>query len=292
MKKGMLFFTLIVFSLTACAAPFINPPTPTATNTVVPTFTATATPTPTLTPTPVPNGPCDNPLLPLSVGSQWKYRAINKSGEIFYTLKAIERQDAANIVMLVEFTDETNNNTLEESVICRDGAIESFPLFVMDMLLSDYSRKFFNTYHDAGNYAPPYAAFAENNWNMEWQAEYLTEDRLYLKNPQGGSDMFVVESSPIYISFETDGAREAITVPAGEFLQTLKVFHNFRINPTITLPTGGMDGHLTLYISQWYEPYVGLVRAQIDSAVLETGAQKFTVPMISVIELIQFIPGK
>ena len=174
MKKGMLFLTVIVFALTACNVPLINPPTPTPTNTLVPTSTATPTFTPTLTPSPVPNGPCDNPLIPLSVGSQWKYRVTKESGETIYTLKAVERQDAANIVMLVELTNETNNDTVKESVICSDGAIENFPLFVTDMLLSDYLRKFFNTYHDTGNYAPAYADFVESNWTLEWQAEYLT----------------------------------------------------------------------------------------------------------------------
>jgi len=288
MKKGRLFFTVIIFMLTACNAPFI----PAATNIAVPTFTATVPPTPTLTPTPVPTGPCDNPLVPLSIGNQWKYRVTTESGEKFYMLKAVERQDDANIVMLVEFTNETDSISLKESVVCRDGAIENFPLFVMDMLLSDYLRKFFNTYHDTGNYAPAYAAFVKNNWNMEWRAEYLTEDRVYLKNPQGGSDMFVVESSPIHISFQTDGSREAVTVPAGEFSQALKITHRFTMTPTITLPTGGMDGFLTVYTTQWYEPYVGLVRTQIDSMPLKTGMQEFNVPIKSVIELVEFLSGR
>jgi hypothetical protein len=127
---------------------------------------------------------------------------------------------------------------------------------------------------------------------MEWQSEFLTEDRVYLKNPQGGSDMFLIESSPIRVSFWTDGTRKAVAVPAGEFSLALRITQDTTMTPTITLPTGGTDGLLTLHATHWYEPYVGLVRAQIDSASLEVNAQKINAPIQSVLELVEFTQGK
>jgi hypothetical protein len=300
MKNGFLLF--VIFALTACSAA-VNPTAaipatattvPTSTTIPVPTATLTPTavpvPTATLTPTAVPSDPCDNPLVPLVVGNQWTYRVTTDSGESLYTLTALERKDAANIVVMVEFTDQKRGSTLQEPVVCRDGAIVDFPLFTMNMFFSDYLTKFFKTYHDQGDYSPAYASFAEKNWIMDWQPEYETEDAAFIKNPMGGPDLVVLQASPINLSFRMDGSREPVTVPAGNFPQAIKVSHMFTMPLTITLPTGGMNGLLTVNDTQWYEPYVGLVRAQVDSVSLDVGTQ-INVPMKSIIELIEFKPG-
>jgi hypothetical protein len=229
--------------------------------------------------------------VPLGKGNQWTYRVKTASSEFRYTLKSLERQDAGNIIAIVEFADQTRGNTIQEPVVCQDGAIENFPLFVMDMLFSEYLDKLFNTYHDAGIYAPAYKSFVENNWVMDWQANYLTEDAAHIKNPMGGSDLYVLQSSPMGLFFQMDGSREPVTVPAGDFPQAIKVIHNFNLTVTITLSTGGTGGILTLYTTQWYEPYVGLVRAQVDSASLAVSGQDLQVPMESSVELVQFTSG-
>jgi hypothetical protein len=289
MKKGLLLF--VTFALTACSAAATPSPRVPATDTALPISTATPSPTATPTPTPVPSGPCDNPLVPLAVGNQWTYRAATESGESLFTLKSLERQDAANIVVVVEFTDQKNNNTVHEPVVCQDGAIQNFPLFVMDMLFTDYLNKLFNTYHDKGDYAPAYSSFVEQDWVMDWQAEYLTEEGAVIKNPMGGSSLLISQSSPINLSFQMDGSREPITVPAGEFPQAIKVSHSFTLPTTVTLLTGGSGATRSIYTTQWYVPYVGLVRAQVDSASLALGVQDISVPLKGSIELTEFMKG-
>lgn len=286
MKKTLSLVLLLV--LAACSTANSVPPTVPPTSTLVPTPTATVTPTST----PVPNGPCDSPLLPLMTGSEWTYRATTEKGESLYTLKALNRDDGRNVIILVEFTDQNNGTTVLEPVVCLDGAIENFPLFVMDMHFADYLVKDFNTYHDTGIYTPSYQTLVENNWSMVWPLKYLTEDYVNIKNPMGGSDLVVLQSSFIDLSFETDGMREAVTVPAGSYPQALKVLHSFSFPVTLTLPTGGTGGVLTLDTTQWYEPYVGLVRAQVDKASLSFNQQEVTVPVVSTIELVEFKAGQ
>lgn len=296
MKKSILL--VMVFILTACSTttPSASTPTLTATtaptSTITPTFTITPSPTNTPSPTPVPNGPCDNPLVPLATGNQWHYRATTDSGEFLYTLKALGRNDGPNIVVIMEFNDQTRGDTVQESVVCQNGAIDNFPLFWMDMHLSNYLDQLFNTYHESGAYAPSYATFVENNWKLDWQSEYLTEIRTSVKNPLGGSDLHVVESSPIHLTFLMDGSHEGITVPAGNFPQAIKVTHSFSMIVTLTLGTGGTGGSLVINTTQWYQPYVGLIRSQVDSAWVETGGQKFSAPFNSVVELVEFTQGQ
>jgi hypothetical protein len=296
MKNSILFF--IALMLTACSTttPSILTPTITATDTPTPTIVPTSTPTPTPTithsPTPVPIGPCDNPLVPLATGNLWQYRATTDNEEFFYTLEALEQNESHNIVVLVDFIDHTREDAVQERVVCQNGAIDNFPLFLMDMHFSDYLDKLFDTYHDSGVYAPGYPTFVENNWEMEWETKYLTEDRFRVKNPMDGSGLHVIESSPIYLSFKIDGTQEEVTVPAGEFPQAIKVAHSFSLIVTLTLPTGGVGGSIVFDTTQWYEPYVGLIRSQVDAAWIETGSQKFSAPFNSVIELVEFTPGK
>ncbi len=285
MKKTLLSLVLI---LTACA-PAVTAPSPAVVPTSTPLPTATVTAAPTSTP--VPSGPCDNPLLPLTTDNEWTYRVTTESGEALYTLKALNRDDGGNIVINVEFTNQKTGAVVVEPVVCLDGAIENFPLFVLDMHFSNYLSDDFNTYHDTGIYAPGYPTLAEQNWSMTWGAKYLTEDYINIKNPMGGSDIVVVQSSFIDLAFETDGTREAVSVPAGDYPQALKVRHSTSFPVTLTLPTGGMGGVLTLNTTQWYEPYVGLVRAQVDKASLSFNQQEVTIPVLNLIELVEFKVG-
>jgi len=209
-----------------------------------------------------------------------------------YTLKSLERSDDRNIGIIVEFTNQTRGDSVRERVVCQEGAIDNFPLFVMDMLLSDYLDELFNTYHDSGTYAPAYGTFVENDWVMDWETEYLTEDKVDIKNPVGSSDLLVLESSRIRLSFQMDGSRKPVTVPAGKYPQAIRVLQKATLGVTITLPTGGTGGTLTLNTTQWYEPYVGLISTQVDSASINVGGQDFSVPFQSVVELVEFLSGQ
>jgi hypothetical protein len=240
-----------------------------------------------MTPTPVPNGPCDNPLVPLVIGNRWMYRVTTGDGEKIYHLKALERRDSGNVLMLVAFWDD--EKAVQERVVCLDGVIEDFPLFVMDMLFADKLEKFMNTYHDTGIYAPAHASFADAGWILDWEAFYLTEEGARIKNPLGPPDLFLLPLSPIDLTFQMDGSREAVTVPAGEFPQALKVLHIFTVSATLG---SGAGGHLTIETTQWYEPYVGLLRAQVDTASYSTGGQTFSIPWNSVLELVGFVQEK
>jgi hypothetical protein len=273
----------------ATPAPLL-PPAQAPTETAAPTATAIPepSPTPTITPTPVPSGPCDNPLVPLKVGNQWTYRVTTAGGESLFTIRAVERQDAANIVVLVDYTDAKNGLTVHEPVVCRDGAIVSYPLFVMDMLFADYLNKPMNTYHDSGDYAPAYSSLADKNWVLDWQAKYLLEEGTQIKNPGGGEPLLIGQNSPINLAFVMGGTTEPVVTSAGEFANALKLTQSY------TLPTtyGNQGATLTLNTIQWYEPYVGLVKAQVDSASLSVFGPGVSVPLQSTLELMEFKPGE
>jgi hypothetical protein len=283
----LVILTVLALSLAGCSPQASPEPPATQAQPALPTDTAT----PAATATPVPGGPCDNPLVPLGASHQWSYRVINQMGEWAYTLKVLGRRDAANVVTVVEFTDVNHNVVYEEPVVCLDGAIESYPLFVESMIFSGYLDRILDTYQDTGVYAPAYSDFIAKDWMLDWQADYLIEEETFLKNPMGGSDLFVMVSTPVDIAFQTTGIREPASTPSGDFPQALKVVHDFALYVTLMTPGGLTTGTLKVKMSQWYEPYVGLVLAEVDSVVLDTGMIDMPVPFTSRLELTNFTPG-
>jgi hypothetical protein len=225
------------------------------------------------------------------VGNEWTYRVTTDSGQSLFTLKSLERQDAANVVVLVEFTDQKNGLTLREPVICREGAIQDFPLYVMDMFFTDFLNKLLNTARTQGVYAPAYSSLAEANWITDWQAEYVDEEAVRFKSPTQDTSMYLSNGNSIELSFHMDGSREPVTVPAGEFPQAIKVSQHFITPATVNLPVIGDAGAaLSVDTTQWYEPYVGLVRAQVDVVNIDVSAP-INMPMKSIIELMEFKKG-
>ncbi len=289
-RKILKYFPIVVFmilfvSISACSpgqlfsSTLTKTSTSTLTTTITPTKTATPTNTPTLTATPVPNGPCDNPLIPLGTGNQWVYRVTTPIGESRFSLTSLGIQQGANIVALVEYSDQKNNLTVRYPIICQDEAIVNYPLFVVNMLFSDYLDKYISTSHESGDYAPSYQSLIQNNWALNWQAGYLTEDGVYLRNPWGQADLYIPANTQIEVSFILNGLREAVTSPAGNFPQALK------ITQFLSLPVTGSG--LYIGISQWYEPYIGLVRAQINAVLMG----RLKLPVESTLELVEFTPG-
>jgi hypothetical protein len=278
-----------VLGPTLTATPTITP-TPTPTDTPTPTFTATPTDTPTPTATPVPDGPCDNPLVPLGGSHTWKYRVTSNKGASIYIIKSLGVQQGANIVAQVEYSDQKSNLTVQDSIICQNGAIVNYPLYTLNMLFSDYLDHYIDTVHISTDYAPNYPSLTRSNWGLSWQAGYQTENEAFLKNPFGNTDLYIPAPTQIDLSFELNNAWESVTTPAGSFPGALKVRQDF-ILPVTFMEAGGMSGtasSLKINTTQWYQPYVGLVRAQITSATFQ-GTQDL--PIQSTLELVEFTPG-
>ncbi len=305
MRNFFIVASLILFaSISACAPGRSFSPTPpptsspTLASTLAPTLADTATPTntplptPTPTLTPVPNGPCDNPLVPLRVGDQWTYQVTTATGESQFSLTTLGIQNGANITALVEYTDQKNSLTISKQVICETGAIVNYPLFLLNMLFSTYLDKYISATHLSGDYAPNYQSLIQDNWVMNWQAGYLTENEAYIRNPSGQADLYIPVNTRIDLSFILNGLRESVTVPAGNFTQTLKITQDVSLPVTFTsLGSGsGTGDSLKISMTQWYEPYIGLMRAEVTSASLHGGF--YNLPIQSKLELVEFTPGK
>jgi len=281
---------LVVLLVSACS-PAPTPVLPTETP-LPPTITPTLTASPT--PTAVPDGPCDNPLVPLVTGNEWQYRVSGGSEAADFTLRVLERADIGNINIGVQIIDHKHQREIQELVICDEGTIVNFPLYLMSMLLVDQLKGVLDTYHfhQSGPYAPSYAELAGSGWSYSWKPEYLLEENAYLVNPTGGADLAILSSSPIHLDVRMDGGFQSIDIPAGITQEAILVRVVYQMAVTIVEGGAGSAGSLDIHTSQWYVPFVGLVRAQIDSTLLEYYGQVFSAPITSVLELTSFTPGQ
>ena len=286
----------LLLSLSACspdATPLQSstpiPPTSTPMATSTPSATSTDTPTST----PVPSGPCDNPLVPLVTGSTWEYRVTGSGEPAPFTLKALEQQEKGNLTIGVEIIDHKNARDIQEQVICQAGVIVNFPLYLLSMFLVDHLKGILNTYHvnESASSAPGYATFQAGDWSHAWEPQYLLEEKVFMKNPLGGDDLYVPFSTQVDLFFRAEGQFESVEVPAGSYPQALVVKADYHLPVTVFQGGAGNTGSVDIYTTQWYVPFLGLVRAQVDTVTLSYYGQVYSAPITSLVELISFTPG-
>jgi hypothetical protein len=260
-------------------------------NTTIPTNT-TIPPTPTFTPTatPVPSGPCDNPLMSLNVGNQWKYQSTSPAGSSQVSLRVTGWDEKYGLNAVLEMENQSTGKVTSDLVTCLEGgAIEDFPLVFISMLMGDYIDGVLNTYYESGIYSPTTLEYSANNGNLDWEATYLTEEGACFVGLVPNMDLCFHRSTPIDLAFETGGEYEPVTVPAGTYPQALKVTFTFTMATDLIFPNMATGAPLTVHGTQWYAPFVGLLRAEVDSAsvALMTG-QDTVVPVEGLIELVEF----
>ena len=297
-KMPFLALLLLIFFSSACSG--LLPPAATLTPTPVPPTktplppTPTPTSTPTPTPTPVPGGPCDNPLTPLVQGNEWLYRSTGANGvsRQKVTIGAVG-EDRAEITMV----DLDTGQTVRDVIFCTQGDIENFPVLFISMLLADYVDHVINTYHTTGVYAPSYSILAQKGWTYSWETEYLSEETVLVKVPGTTLIAYISANAIFKYDWQVENIRAAVTVPAGPYPQALKVTQTWQTPITLMgLPdvqATGVGGVLSVETIQWYEPYIGLLKAQVTAVtVWVPGLLEVPLTLDRVIELSSFTPGQ
>jgi hypothetical protein len=104
----------------------------------------------------------------------------------------------------------------------------------------------------------------------------------------------VFQDTSLQIDWRTAGtaAFESVTVPAGTFPQTLKVFADARLDLMVKINIGGQDqvipAVLELSSSLWYQPNVGLVKQVFTSSQILFSGSSFPLNIAAQMELSAF----
>ena len=282
---------IIMILISACAGQ-INPPEPTFTP--VPSTTPTQTEIPaTPTPTPGPAGLCANVLNPFLPNARWEYATtgITDPWSVEVTVTGVEQ--LANDVAHVRIRDVNEVWVIEDNTLCDRGALQNFPLIFTSMLLSDYMDGVLNTYHVSGVYAPSYETLVANNWSYSWDYAEMLEDEVQITQSVFPYTVYLAEDVNITVHSQVVPEREAVTVPAGTFPQAIKVIQKIILPVYVWVESSSMIGDFTLHTTQWYEPYTGLIKMQVDNAIISF-VEGVNIPFTinSAVTLTEFNPGE
>jgi hypothetical protein len=226
----------------------------------------------------------------LDVENWWRYHATSSLGESNYKMRVLGWDETVGLNASIEMTNLGTSVVDHDLVTCLEGGgIEDFPLFFVSMQLGDYLDGVLNTYYQSGIYAPPYQELFTSSWLLGWEAEYWTEEPACFTKVMNDGSLCIGRSSPIELKFYTEGQNESVTVPAGTFPNAIKVKFTLRMATTIVLPGMNTSAPLTVETTQWYEPFLGLVRSEISTSYVELlPGQNSTAPIFSVIELVEY----
>ena len=168
----------------------------------------------------------------------------------------------------VDVFNASRNASGQASVQCDGDIILNFPTLAAEVLLGNALNGNVSVQYVGGILAPNEEAFNKSNWALSWRSQYLVSGSGTV-NFRGNNFNIALDPSTITMDCQTLGsgqsAFQSITVPAGTY-QALKVVCQGQGQGTGTVNGGAISGFISAQSTQWFAPYVGLLKMQSDYA--------------------------
>jgi len=243
---------------------------------------------------PTPGGPCYNVLYPFVPGYQWIYALDAQNGgkpsNLGLTVDKVENSRAT-----INALDMSTGIITQTIADCENGAILNYPALTQQMLIGNAVASDFNLEYVSGVFAPAESAFTAANWLYGWVGDYIATGSIQVQD-EGETMQIVLQDSPVHLAWQTagsgDAAFESVTVPAGTFDRALKIQRVVTMNVSMVVEGMAVNGTLTLHTTQWFEPFTGLLKSQVDSVDVTYRGMIFPIAVKGTVELVEFRPGQ
>lgn len=284
------------------ASPLSPSATPSPTYTLTP-IPPTETPTFTETPTPIPPTPtnspeptiipteCNNIFYPMFPGNEWtyEYKSANDTSQVSFSVDEVNDSSAT----LSSLTLKSGLVTQSE-ILCDNGAILNIPYSILGYIFGGIEGDVELEYV-SGEFAPAESTLINANWDYFWETEFLANGNLQFENG-GNAYTAILEDSPIVMNWRTPRnettLHESIEVQAGIFPQAIRIERRLSMEIMLTITNNGgvqtLPTTLTFITTMWYEPYVGLVKQQVDQASASVFGVEFPIQGSATAELVKF----
>jgi hypothetical protein len=210
--------------------------------------------------------PCENILLPIAQGHAWTY-LVTARGRTYPVDLRVSSVDSSQAVL--EFLPRDLGISTQASVDCEDGRLNNLPWTAAGMLMDDLVDGAVTVEYLSGELAPSHAEFLAAGWDLAWNGEYTLNgsgSALF----QGNEYVLELTDAPFLLSCRTTGsgqdAFEPVIVQAGSFNLALKVVCDFETEAEMTINGLTLNGKITGTMTQWFAPYIGMLKMQVDSA--------------------------
>jgi hypothetical protein len=209
---------------------------------------------------------CENILVPFAEGHTWTY-LVTARGKTYPVDMRVSSADSEQAV--VEFLPRDLGITTQAFVDCADGSLYNLPWTAAWMLMDDLVNGSVTIGYVSGELAPSHAEFLAADWDLAWTGEYSLNgsgSALF----QGNEYALSLDEAPFLLSCRTAGSGQAafepVIVQAGSFDHALKVVCEFETQAAMTFNGVAMNGKITGTMTQWFAPYIGMLKMQVDSA--------------------------
>lgn len=236
-------------------------------------------------------GGCTNVFYPMVKDQQWVYEitSAEETSRLGLTVSEVG-DELATVDMLAYETGVTTS----ADVVCEDGAIINFPTMMLGFLFGDVDGEI-ELEHIEGVYSPSHAVLEENEWEYEWETDYVASGVLTAV-ADGESFSATLSDSPVHMEWETEGEQETVEVEAGTFEDALVVERKTEFDAALTLESDGetlsLEGTVILETKMWFMPFEGLVKQEVTRTQLKLGMATFPVESDGNIELVEFYPAE
>jgi len=230
------------------------------------------------------DGVCNNILYPLVQEQQMVYKSTGLEGEtqMGMTVSKVEG-NFATIDMLNISTGIVTQSTAE----CEAGTIKNFPAVTMGTVLGDMLNGGLTVDYVSGHIAPTEESFVNNNWDLAWTSEYVVNGEITMEE-EGETMTITIDNSPMLMNWQTLSTGESVTVPAGTYTNAIKVTRDMTMDVKLDMGVMQLDSVLTLKSTHWFEPYIGMVKMEVEEVSVQMQGMTFPVTISETMELIEF----
>jgi hypothetical protein len=189
--------------------------------------------------------------------------------------------------------NQSTGSTRQVQVQCDGDVIRSFPFMSADVMFGNTLYSNMTASYVSGVLAPNETAFLKNNWALAWSSQYLVSGTTTI-NRNGTRLNVTLNNSPVTLACQTlaagDAAFETITVAAGTF-RALKVACTEQGQVTAVVNGISVTGLAEGRSYQWFAPNIGLVKMQVDYAVVKIFDVSFSLLTNNYLELKSTVSG-
>ena len=219
---------------------------------------------------------CRNILYPVKRGQVWNYQARANSHSGNVRMVIISNRDSRG---LVEVGNQLGTLSGSAYVTCDRDLILNSLVLNAKALFGNALNGTVKADYLGGVLAPTESVFTKNNWALSWSTSYRISGSGSI-NYHGYHFTLVLDPFDMRMTCQTlasgAAAFETVTVSAGRFY-ALKVLCTMQGQGMGTLNGIPVTGSFSAQSTQWFAPYIGLVKMQSDNVNIKIFG--FTIPI-------------
>jgi hypothetical protein len=211
------------------------------------------------------------------------YRISNQgdTSQVGLTVSTVENARAT-----LDALDISSGVVTKTTADCDGTAILNFPLMTIKLIVGNYLNGELELEHVSGVFAPATDVLNVEDAGVTWKGDYIAHGNLSAQDSEDNLTV-TISDSPVTVSWETLG-REAVTVPAGTYVNALIVKRTMSLDVSVSAEGMTLQGKIEIVTMHWFEPGLGLLKTRLDTSDLVFLGSGYPLGLQGGVELVEF----